>query len=155
MILALLLDLEALLREADAKAAPFDAQARVERTGRTSDRTETVAGRLEAGRWRGPAVDEALLDVWRHPWSRLRELYDVRREGGPDARGERRALKPGPSMAVEDDEAIVLVLGSTAGRMRVRLDPATLRAVRVESATTVITLHGVRARSDGVGEERR
>ena len=155
MMLALLLDLDALLREADAKAVPFTAQVRVERTGRTSDRTDTFEGRLEGGRWRGPAVDDALLDVWRLPWSRLREAYEVRREAEPAARGERRALKPGPSTAVEDDDAIVLVLSSTAARMRVRLDPGTLRAMRVENATTVITLHGVRERPDGVGEERR
>jgi hypothetical protein len=155
MMLALLLDLDALLREADAKAVPFAAQARVERTGRTSDRTETFAARLEAGLWRGPAVDEALLAVWRLPWSRLREAWQVRWEAEPAARGERRAVTPGPSMAVEDDDAIVLVLSSGAARMRVSLDPGTLRAMRVESATTVITLHGVRERPDGVSEERR
>jgi hypothetical protein len=151
----LLLDLDALLREADAKAAPFAARARVERTARSSDRTETFEGRLDAGRWRGPPVDEALLDVLRLPWSRLREVYDVRLEAEPSARGERRALKPGPWMAVEEDESVRLVLSSETARLRVRLDPVTRRTTRVESATTVITLHGVREVFDGVSEERR
>ncbi len=152
-MIAFLMDLAALLDRADAAATPFRAQARIERS--SGDRTETATGVLEAGRWRGPAVEEAMLDVLRLPWSKLRETYEVRREVEPAPRGERKPARPGPSMAVEEDEALVLVLTSRAGRLRARLDPKSLRTTRVETATTVITLHGVRGILDGVSEERR
>lgn len=154
-MIAFLIDLAALLDRADATAAPFRARVRIEKTSRTGDRTETSEGLLETGRWRGPKVEEALLDVLRLPWSRLRERYEVRQEVEPPARGERKAPRPGPSMAIEEDEALVLLLVSGAGTLKARLDPKTLRTTRVESATTVITLHGVREVLDGVSEERR
>ncbi len=150
-----LLDLAALLDRADATATPFRAQVRIERTSGASDRTETGAGALEEGRWRGPELEEELLDVLRLPWSRLRERYEVRQEVEPPARGERKPPRPGPSMAIEEEEALVLRLISGERRLKVRLDPRTLRTTRVETATTVITLHGVRAVLDGVSEERR
>ncbi|HEX7898349.1 MAG TPA: hypothetical protein VF950_11360 [Planctomycetota bacterium] len=129
------------LEKADAAARPFSAKARIERAA--GDRAEAAAGTLARGEWRGPAVDPAMLDVLRLPWSELRKRYDVRvlEEPGP-------ALKEGPSMAVDDGIRVAI------GNLRARLDAATLRVTRVESATTVITLHGVRELNGGVSEER-
>lgn len=130
------------LERADSMARPFSAKARIERAA--GDRTETGAGTLVRGEWRGPALEPVLLDVLRLPWSELKTRYDVRvlEEPGPP-------LKRGPSMAVEDSVIVAI------GKARARLDAATLRVTRVENGATVITLHGVRELNDGVSEERR
>ena len=122
-------------------ARPFSAKVRVERNA--GDRAAVTSGTLARGEWRGPAVDPAMLDVLRLPWSELRTRYAVKvlEDAGP-------ALKAGPSMAVDD--GIVVAIGS----LRARLDATTLRVTRVESGTTVITLHGVRELNGGVNEER-
>ena len=131
-----------LLDQADAMARPFSAKVRIERPA--GDRTETGAGTLTRGEWRGPDVDPEMLDVLRLPWSELRKLYDARVVEAPGT-----PLKAGPGMAVEDDIVVTL-----SARLRARLDAATLRVKRVESGAAVITLHGVRELKDGVNEER-
>jgi hypothetical protein len=131
-----------LLERADAIARPFSSKVRIERSA--GDRTTAAAGMITRGEWRGPSIDPAMLDVLRLPWSELRKIYPVRVLEEPGS-----ALKPGPSMAIDD--AIVVAIGS----MRARLDVATLRVLRVESGTTVITLHGVRELDGGVDKERR
>lgn len=154
MILALLLDLDALLQKADELRKPFHAKARVERRG-SADRSEVADATLSAdGRWRGAAVEPWMLEVWRKPWSELRETWDVRLVDAEPLRAStslKVALKPGKSTAFADTGTLLLMT-SPAGRLRVRLDAA-LRPVGVESDTTVITLHGVR--ESGVVEERR